>query len=432
MKLKEKLHEIFFPSTPSTSQQLYASRHNLIVENSFASILIALAGGNFLAGYLSYLGASVSFCALVGAMPQFGCVMQLVAPFLFERLHYRKFAIWVLCFGFRISIGFSAFAPLLFTGKRSQLMFILIIYFFAYLAAGLVTPGLQQFQLDLAPQQGRGKFLAKKDVIAASANAVVALIMGWQLDAFTNAGDPYKGYLIIGVFSIVLSCIDAILLCRIREQPVCKAEKLRISALLVPIRDIKYRPIIMYTMWMGLFGSFATAFLYVHMLRNLYLTHRFITSAGILSNLAGMLGTWVWGRFADRSSWDVLLRRTALISTLCTLSWAFVNKETAPILAPVILSATAACAGGSGMASINLQYQCSPPTGKTTYLGVTSAVSSLLAWVSSLIAAAVQSVVEPHFGAKSIPMLFLLSGVLAFTGVITFGRKLPVCESNRN
>ena len=85
-----RLYEKFFPHTPPVEQQLAQSRRIILAEEAIAGTIFSLGIGNFLVGYLTWMGASPAFSALVGALPMLGCILQAVSPFLFERLRYRK------------------------------------------------------------------------------------------------------------------------------------------------------------------------------------------------------------------------------------------------------------------------------------------------------------------------------------------------------
>lgn len=53
-------------------------RYRIIAEGAVAGVIYTVATGNFLAGYLSSLGASVSLCAAAAMIPSFGCVLQFI------------------------------------------------------------------------------------------------------------------------------------------------------------------------------------------------------------------------------------------------------------------------------------------------------------------------------------------------------------------
>ena len=84
------LYQLFFPAHTPSEDELQAGRHRIIAEGAVAGVIYAVATGNFLAGYLSSLGASVSLCAAAAMIPSFGCVLQFISPFVFERTRYER------------------------------------------------------------------------------------------------------------------------------------------------------------------------------------------------------------------------------------------------------------------------------------------------------------------------------------------------------
>ena len=419
------LRSRFFPQHPPSREQLQRSRRIIVVEGAIAAIIYSIATGNFLAGYLTYLGASISLCAAVAMMPQYGCILQFVSPFLFERFHHRKLSVWLLCVIFRCSIAFMVLVPLFLQGANLPLVAALVLYVIGFSAAGLVTPGLQHMVLGIAPMEHRGTFFARKDIVAISINSVAVLILGRQLDYFTKQDDAFTGFLILGIVCLVLAVVDGILLALVHEQPVEFAAKMRAKDILNPLRDKNYRPILYYVVLGGVMNGIASPFLSVYQLRVLNLSHTFITSAGVAAAVGGMLGSYAWGRYAERTSWARIVRYTAFITLCCTLGWAFVPQQQAHIFVPVLLIISAVSAGGAGIASLNLQYFSSPERGKTTYIGVTSALGSLAACLSAAVSTTFQPVLEGKWQEKSIPILFLLAGIGGFINLFTNGRKLP-------
>lgn len=160
------LYQLFFPAHTPSEDELQAGRHRIIAEGAVAGVIYAVATGNFLAGYLSSLGASVSLCAAAAMIPSFGCVLQFFSPFVFERMHHRKLAIWLMCVVFRLSISSILLVPLALPDPGHARAVVLVLYTIGFFSAGLVTPGLEHMVLGIAPQGGRGQFYAVKSIIA--------------------------------------------------------------------------------------------------------------------------------------------------------------------------------------------------------------------------------------------------------------------------
>lgn len=417
--------QLFFPPEPPTAPQQEASRHALITEGAVAAVLYSVGTGNFLAGYLSQLGATLSFCAFVAMIPQLGCVLQFASPFLFERIHHRKLSIWLLCVIYRVSLAAVFLVPLAVPGHARARWVVLALYTLSFFAAGLVTPGLSHLTLGLAPDGRRGAFFARKDIAAVCVNSAATLVLGRVLDALTRAGRPETGYLLIGAVCAALALLDAMLLLLVRENPVPFASRVRPADILRPVRDRSYRPLLLYAIVGGLPGGLSTPFLSVYELRVLGLSHSFITTVGVVSAVAGMAGSWYWGRLADRAGWRRVILLTAAVSLSCTVGWALVRPAWAPWTAPLLMVATTACSSGSSIATMNLQFAASPATAKTTYISVTSATASIAACLAASLGTALQPLLETAWGNASIPCLFGAAGLLGFVNLAVNGRKLP-------
>lgn len=175
-------YQLFFPAHDPTEEELQAGRRRIIEEGAVAGIIYALVTGNFLAGYLSYLGASVSFCAKVAMIPSLGCVLQFFSPFVFERMHHRKLAIWLMCVVFRLSVSSIFLIPLAMPDPGHARAVILVLYTIGFFSAGLVTPGLEHMVRGLSPQGGRGRFYAVKSIIGTCISSAATLALGRTLD----------------------------------------------------------------------------------------------------------------------------------------------------------------------------------------------------------------------------------------------------------
>ena len=423
MRLFQRL---FFDPEPPTEEQLVRGRRCLIAESAVAGVLYSIGTGNFLTGYLGQLGASVSFCAIMAMIPQAGCVLQFFSPLLFERLHQRKLSIWLLCATYRFSLSLTFLAPMALGAQdRAAEGLALVFYTIAFLTAGFVTPGLQHMTLGLAPPDARGRFFALKDIVTSCVNSGCTLVLGRLLDWQIDRGHALAGYAMIGLICLALSAMDAGLLAATRENPVAFTSHMRLIDVMIPVRDKNFRPMLLYSVLGGLAGGFATPFLVVYQMRVLGLSHTFLTTVGVVSAAAAMAGGWYWGRCADRTNWRHVIRITAAVNLSCTLGWSLLQPQWARWAAPVLLVVSAACAGGANNASVNLQYACSPPSGKTAYIGVTAAMASFAACLSAALGTALQPGLEAVLGPDSIRVMFVVAGLGGFANLIANGVRLP-------
>lgn len=421
MNLRQK----FIPNQNPTERELLIGARGIMIEGAVASIIYAVATNNIMTGYLGYLGASVAACASIALIPQLGCILQFFSPFLFERFRYRKPIMWILCVIYRFSVAAMFLLPLLLSGANFRVGTVVALYIIAFASAGIVTPGLQQWTISLVDVKERGVYMAKKDILAVGVNSIVTFLLSRHLDKLMALGNDSQGYQTVGLVCLVLALLDAVLLLNICERPVEETVGVQLSDVLQPVKDKSYRPLLLYNIFSSVAGGIATPFLIVYQLRVLGLSHTFLASAGIVAAIAGMAGSYLWGRFSDKHMWDWTIHRSASIGFLCTVSWAFVTPESAPFIAPILMTVTTACNSGTVIANTNLQYSASPATGKTLYLGVTAAIISVAGCLTTACSASLQSVFEQSLGYKSISILFLISGVGGLINLFINGRKLP-------
>lgn len=157
------LYQLFFPAHTPTENELEMGRYRIIAEGAVAGVIYAVATGNFLAGYLSSLGASVSLCAAAAMIPSFGCVLQFISPFVFERMHHRKLAIWLMCVVFRLSVSSILLIPLALPDPGHARAVVLVLYTIGFFSAGLVTPGLEHMVLGIAPLRRARSVLRRQE-----------------------------------------------------------------------------------------------------------------------------------------------------------------------------------------------------------------------------------------------------------------------------
>lgn len=409
----------------SQKRNLTGSQKVLLAQGALSSTFFSIGTGNFLAGYLLYLGAQPAFCAVVAALPQLGCLLQLASPFLFERMRNRKAFICGCCFVFRFGMGLAGLIPFLLYSQNAKLAAVFAMYLLAFSCAGFVTPGLDLWTMELAPKVRRGQFFAARNILSAILNSGISLVLGWQLDWFAQRGNSAMGYFILYLCCCLLACVDLYLLSRMEEVVSQSMEMVRFRDLARPFRDKTYRKIMAFLPMWFFAVNFSNAFLSVYMLRGLQMSHTAITLVATVASGAGMVGIWFWGALADKTSWNRVMIWAGSMVGLSYLGWGLVKPGSHWAAALMLQTFLGVCSGSFSMASANLQFSCAPREGKTLYLGVGAAVSNLTGYGAALLGAFLQSILMVRGGIGSVRVLFFCSGVLCLIPVLFIIPRLP-------
>ncbi len=419
-KIYHKVNRLFFYNNELTQHNYRLSRIMIILSGPTAGIINTLTAGSFFIGFLVYLGASTQYCAIIGAIPQLGCLLQMFSPYIFERLKHRKLLICICCFLFRFSVGTVIFVPYLVEEKGARLIWIMVIYTLSYLIAGFVTPGLSQWYLSVAPHQNRGRFLAIKDIASMFCVSIVSITIGRMMDHYKFIEKALTGFTIMFGIALILSVLDFILISQI-EEPIVQKETVKQSLwylIRIPMQDKKFRKIIIFLSLWSFAIQFSISFIPVYMLSILNMSYSYISQVAVIGNMMGMVSILLWGRLADKTSWFHLLKISGFIILLCYLGWVFVTPGNAMVLVFILQVSLACCNGAFQMASSNLQFYLAPSLGKTAYLGVTSAIACVISFVGVMMGSVIYKQLQGAeirlylFKITNIQTIFLTTGIL--------------------
>jgi Na+/melibiose symporter-like transporter len=315
----------------------------------------------------------------------------------------------------------------------------MIIYTFAFLVAGFVTPGLSHWYLSVAPEISRGRFLAVKDIGSMFSVSIISILTGRMLDFYKVINKQMMGFTIMFGVALLLSVIDFVLISHI-EEPMVHREPTSFTLWQLiknPLADKRFRKIIMFLSVWSFAIQFSVSFIPIFMLSSLKLSYSFIATVAVTGNILGMISVYLWGHLADKTSWSHLLKISGCIIAFCYLGWSFVTPNNARILVFVLQIALTCCNGAFQMASSNLQFNLSPQKGKTAYLGVTAAISSVISFVGAMLGSILfkqfkeVQINSLLFQITNIQILFLITGLL-LTVALLFIRKQNQIINDKN
>ena len=420
IRKKSIIKNIFYNDIKIQEEDLHKSRILSIFEGSTARTVGSLTAGAFMAGFLNYLGADDRLNGIIAAIPVLSGAVMFLSPLFFETRSRRKAPITIGAFVARLLLSFLILVPLIIRNKNIGLAYLAVSYFMAHLIISFVAPPTTTWQISLAPERIRGKYFGIRESVVLGFVTIVTLGMGRILDASKISGQQSNAFVLLFVLVLILSIINFIFACLIREpevklsgRPVQKSD-----VFLLPLRDKTFRKITGLIILWNLGYQMSAPFTSVYMVSGLKLNYTFITLTGIFAAAASVINARILGKIADKQSWLHISGICVGFQIASQLLWFFVNKDTAFYLAPFSQLLSGAAWGGINIAIMNIQFKYSPESMKTIYIGFSSAIGGLVGFASSLAGSLLITVLGNYrltyfgFTAGSMQILFALSGIL--------------------
>lgn len=409
-------------STELSVKDYEKSRLMAIFEGISARIIFGFTTGAFLTGFLKYIGADDKLCGQIAAIPVLAGIIQFFSPLLLEKLNRRKPL--VTCFNalHRIMLVLLVFIPLLPLPVNNRLLMVGALYFASHLMVNMVSPATVTMIISLVPQGMRGKYFGNREIFLIFISSVLNIVMGRVLDVFELQNKPYQGYMVMYGVALLAMLMNLFSYLKMKEPSLTIAKsKLSFKNLfLLPLKERKFRKIIVLFFIWGVSLNFSSPFFSVYMVSQLELSYTFITISGLLNALSYVLSVRLWGKAADKKSFTYTAMITLILLGLTHTGWFFVSAGSFlehPLV--ILLHITSGIAwAGINISLLNIPYEYTPDEGKTVYLGFNAALSGLVGFLSSMIASwmvgRMQNFRGLFFGLEitQFQIIFAVSGIL--------------------
>ncbi len=428
--LKDKVSRTYFNGTVLTETDYSSGRRLFIAEGCCANGIVTLTTGAFLSGYANSLGATDSMNGIIGSIPVLLCTLQMFSSILLESLCRKKCLISSFSLFHRLLLSSMFFVPLIVKDPGLRLASVIAIYGTAHFFGAFIGTGIGNWILQLVPPHIRGNYLGKKDSFAFGFSTILSLIMGWVMDWFRSNSMEQAGFMVVGTVVFFIAVTDFWCLSSIREPESIPHRQKLPDAVIKPLADKEYRKVMLTYMFWNLALQIAGPFFSVYMVTGLKLDYTYITFLGLISSTVRVLAAWLWGRFADATSWLLAARCSMGMLGLVHASWLFMTPETCYVLQPVLQALSGAAWGGIAISVFNLQYHYAPTEKRVLYVSSNSSYAGLCGFLSTLLGASLLKVF-PSLELGGIPisgmqLLFLLSGILILGCVLYMGRLRSV------
>ena len=415
-----------------------------IIDGALSAVMGSLAGGIFLIGFaIKVLKATPEQIGILAALPMFANLVQIFGSYLIEKTGKKK----PLCF---ISILLSRLLWLLivilplgmFSGVSDWRMWILVaVIGLSSLFGSLAGVAWLAWMSDLVPENIRGSYFGKRNMIA-SACGMVAILAGGKFitmwgNRFTEE-NPF-GFVILFAVGILIGIVSVWFLSRIPETGQAKEEAGKgfdFSLFFKPLKDKNFFTLILFaSSWMFAI-QIAAPFYGVFMIENLKIDFTAITVFGTFATLATLIMMKIWGPISDKLGNKPIIIVSGVILVIVPFIWilALPGAYYMPVLIAHILSA--AFMAGALLSQFNIMIKLSPQEGRSIYLALFAAITGMVGAsapiIGGVLSKAMQNISFQLFAyeVNNLQIIFIISAILqAFTMFFIVRVKEPAAST---
>ncbi|WP_052339876.1 MFS transporter [Gorillibacterium massiliense] len=392
----------------------------LMVEGIPATIVQTLLGGQFLSGYLLYLGATSTQMGLIFAIPTLTNVAQLFMAFFSQRLKNRKWPFVFLASVHRILWSLTGFIPFVFD-KAMWIPVFILLYTVAFI--GNATGGMMWTALcgDMVHPRIQGRFFGIRNTFL-NILTTLSLFFGAAIlqDHPGEAGFRLL-FIIIGIFAVI-NCFAFTLYPNPHFER--SVESKFLPMVLRPLRDSAFmKPTIFLTVW-SFMQSIVIPFFTTIMLKQLEMSQGQVSIVTIVQTIAMTCSFYIWGNLNAKYSNKQLLFWTLPLITLSCLTWGLISFM--PAL-PVLLMALACYGigiGGFNQLVFNFTIGDTPKSERPMFIAVYSAMTGIGAFVGPIVGGRIYDAIADSPKWMQIYGLNLVMGVVLTLLVVFPARKI--------
>ncbi len=396
-----------------TSQQ--RSRRFFVLEGITGIGQFSLTTGNFLAGFVSFLGGSETLNGQLGVIHVAMGVFQVFSVLVLSYgQRSRKEKVIFIAFFLRLFMSSVYFVPyiLMKLGASSQVMLagFIVCFLLAYICNGILSPIISSWMIDLAPLQIRGQYLAFREKMSLGTVAICTLVLGKVLDYNKIRGQEFAGFLFLGGVLVVMGILNIYALLHIDDVPTeeTKRERSFFKRLCAPVQDPVFNKVIcLFILWN--FGLFIGApFMAVYMVDVLELSYTYMMFMTVVTMIIRVALTSWWGRIADKKSWFLAGSMSVILLGMTHFMWGLITPSNYPFMIPLVHVTIGMAWAGAGISIFNMQFLFAKQATRTMSVSVNSAIGGL----TSIFAVFVGSRLVDKAGVQGMQWTFFLSGML--------------------
>ena len=397
-----------------------------IVDGALSAVMGSLAGGIFLMGFaLKILQASAQQVGILASLPMFANLAQIFGSVIIEKTGKKKLlcffsvlisrVLWILI----VLLPLAIFAPL----ADFRIWVLVAVIAGSSVFGSLAGVSWLAWMSDLVPENIRGSYFGKRNMIASACGMVIVLLGGKFITIWEgrfSEQNPF-GFILLFIAGLAAGLLAVWFLSRIPEtgQSAQKqGEEFSFSVFFKPLKDKNFLSLILFvSAWMFAI-QIAAPFYGVFMIEHLKIDFSNITIFGTFATLATLLMMKIWGPMSDKLGNKPIIIVSGWILILIPFVWilALPGKYYLPVLAAHILSG--AFMAGAALSQFNILIKLTPQQGRSVYLALFAAITGLAGAVAPIVGGSLSKMLSGinftvfAYTVSNLHFIFLISAAL--------------------
>ncbi|WP_379128694.1 MFS transporter [Paenibacillus sp. sgz500958] len=408
---------------PKGKRHISKQRRNLYIatwEGVPATIFQVLLQGQFLTGFLLYLGASSSEIGFVLALTTLVNIAQIGIAFLIQKLPSRKWTMVAFVTMHRILWTSTGLIPFVFP-KEYWVMAFIALYTTAFIANTGGAVLWSSVISDLVPSRVRGRYFGIRNTVLNALGSIVMYGGGIALDRYPG-GD---GFFILFVIIWIFAAANIVVLFFYPDVHFEKSEENKFLPMFKkPLGDKLFmKSTLFLAAWLLLQNLTVPLYSYV-MLKLLHINYETLSLLNVAQTLFMMGSFYVWGNLNAKYSNKRLLLWTLPIIATSSLVWGLLS-----VLPMLLVLFTAHIVFGVGVGGFNqLAFNFiigdTPKKERPMYMALFAALTGLSSFFGPLIGGQIYEWIEDWPKWTQVYGMQLFVGVMMILLAFFLGRRI--------
>lgn len=363
-----------------------------IAEAALEYFISLMVSGAYLARITTELGFSDSLTGVLSSFVSLGCVFQLGAIRLFR--NSRRIKRPVICCHIINQIFFSLVysTPIMPLSSTAKASIFLVCFCGAYILSNLIHSPKVAWQMSHVPEQTRGIFTARKEIVSLLGGMLFTFLVGSAIDALEAQGNLRASFLLGSILIFILMLLHTASLIPIPETP-CKTNTRRGNIMDV-LQDRMYLRILPVIIIWHIASSSATPFYGAYQIKELGFSMTFISVLSIAYSLIRAAVSPIIGRYADKTSFSRMICPCLGIAAAGFFVNCFTVPENGKLFYSMYYCLYAIAMAGINGAMSNLVYDCVQGEQRSTALAISTSLGGLSGFAATCVMSPVVSAIQ--------------------------------------